>query len=314
MNQNDKILVAGGRGMVGRAICRALSLAGYDNVLPISTSDGIDLSNSGQAFRLFEMARPQYLFVAAARVGGILANQTRPADFLSENLSLQINLLYGARKFGVKKTLFLGSSCIYPRDAAQPIREEALLSGPLEETNRAYAIAKIAGLEMCRALRQQYGLSCIALMPTNLYGPHDNFDLETSHVVPALMRKICEARESCAAAETVEVWGTGTPRREFLHVDDLAAACLFAMQHYDDEMPLNVGSGEDLPIRELAELIARIAGYEGRFVYDESKPDGTPRKLLDSSRIRALGWKPQIELAEGLRQTYQWFLWAGRRP
>lgn len=255
--------------------------------------------------RFFASEKPEFVFLAAAKVGGIMANAEHPAEFLYENLAIQNNVIHSAWKHGARKLAFLGSSCIYPKFAPQPIREDSLLTGPLEPTNEAYAIAKIAGLKLCAAYRSQYGFPAISLMPTNLYGPGDNFDLQTSHVLPALIRRFHEARVNGAAEVTL--WGTGTPRREFLHVDDLAAAACFLMENYDGAEPLNVGTGEDLTIAELAALVARIAGYEGRISYDFSKPDGTPRKLLDVSRIHALGWQARIPLEAGIASTYQWF-------
>ncbi|RED43762.1 GDP-L-fucose synthase family protein [Aestuariispira insulae] len=299
------IFLAGHRGLVGSAILRLLEARGYQNIITRSR-DQLDLANQASVRDFFELERPAYVILAAARVGGIEANRTRPAEFISENLAIQGNVIDQAYRSGVKKLLFLGSSCIYPRLAAQPIREEALLSGPLEPTNEAYALAKIAGLKMCAAYRQQYGFDAISLMPTNLYGPGDNFDLESSHVIPALMRKAHEAKKSGAASLTV--WGSGRPRREFLHVDDLASACLFAMDHYDEGSPMNVGTGQDLSIKQLAEAICHVVGFNGNLTWDDSMPDGTPRKLLDISRMSGLGWQASISLEEGLKSTYQWYL------
>lgn len=305
MEPNARIYVAGHRGLVGSAIVRRLERDGYRNLLTRSHAE-LDLQDERAVAAFFEAERPDYVFLAAARVGGIHANNAYPADFLRDNLQIQTNVIDAAYRAGCKKLLFLGSSCIYPKHAPQPIKEEYLLTGPLEPTNEWYAIAKIAGIKMCQAYRRQYGFPAISLMPTNLYGPNDNFDLQTSHVLPALIRKFHEAKES--GANSVTVWGTGSPRREFLHVDDLADACLFLMRHYDDDALINVGCGADLEIRELAELIRGIVGFEGRIEYDTSKPDGTPRKLLDISRIRALGWSARIPLDEGIRNTYAWFL------
>lgn len=304
MDKGAKIYVAGHRGLVGSAILRRLRAEGYENLV-LRTRQELDLTDQRAVNRFFEEERPEYVFLAAAKVGGILANATYPGDFIRENLLIQTNVIDAAHRYGVKKLLFLGSSCIYPKFAPQPMKEEYLLTGPLESTNEAYAVAKIAGIKMVQAYRRQYGFRGISLMPTNLYGPGDNFDLETSHVIPALLRKFHEAKE--AGRKEVVVWGTGTPRREFLHVDDLADASIFLMRHYDEEEIINVGVGEDISIRELAELIARVVGFKGEIVYDTSKPDGTPRKLLDVSRLFALGWRPRISLEEGLRQTYEWF-------
>jgi GDP-L-fucose synthase len=305
MLPDSRIYVAGHRGLVGSAICRRLRDAAYRTLL-LRTSDELDLRDAAAVREFFAAEKPEYVFLAAARVGGILANSTRPAEFVYDNLAIEMNVIHAAQAAGVRKLQFLGSSCIYPKLAPQPIREESLLTGPLEPTNEWYAIAKIAGIKMAQAYRRQYGLSAISLMPTNLYGPGDNFDLVSSHVVPALIRKFHEAAKSGAAE--VEIWGTGSPRREFLHVDDLADAALFLMLHYDREEILNVGTGEDVTVRELAELIGSITGFHGRLAFDESKPDGTPRKLLDVSRLNALGWKARIPLAEGIRTTYEWYL------
>jgi len=304
MNDGDRIFVAGHSGLVGSAIVRRLNAAGIRNLL-LATRADLDLCNQGAVDRFFSVEKPKYVFLAAARVGGIHANATAPADFIRDNLQIELNVIDSAYRHGTHKLLFLGSSCIYPRLAAQPIREDSLLTGPLEPTNEAYAIAKIAGLKLCQAYRRQYGFRAITLMPTNLYGPGDNFSLSGSHVLPALMRKFHEA--VVARADSVTVWGTGTPRREFLFVDDLADACLFLMRHYDDEAIVNVGIGEDLTIRELAELVARITGFGGTLDFDDSKPDGTPRKLLDVSFLRSLGWHAQVPLEEGVKRTYEWF-------
>lgn len=305
MQQNSRIFVAGHRGLVGSAIHRALNGAGYSEVLTQSRSE-TDLTDQNAVNRFFEAKRPEYVFLAAAKVGGIHANNTAPADFLRDNLHIQLNVIDAAYKSGVKKLVFLGSSCIYPKHAPQPMKEEHLLTGPLEPTNEWYAIAKIAGIKQCQAYRRQYGFNAISLMPTNLYGPGDNFDLQNSHVLPALIRKFHEARE--AGEATVTVWGSGTPRREFLHVDDLADACLYLMQNYESEDIVNIGWGEDLRIAELAAMVKDVVGFEGEIVYDSAKPDGTPRKLMDTSRLTGVGWRPSIGLREGLEQTYRWFV------
>jgi GDP-L-fucose synthase len=305
VNLDDPIFVAGHRGLVGSAIVRRLRSVGYDNVILRSRSE-LDLTRQRAVEEFFAAARPRYVFLAAARVGGILANNTYTAEFLYENLAIQTNVIDAAYRHGTRKLLFLGSSCIYPRNAAQPMREEYLLTGPLEPTNEWYAIAKISGLKMCQAYRRQYGFDAISLMPTNLYGPGDNFNLRNSHVVPALLRRFHEAKE--AGAAEVQVWGTGNPRREFLYVDDLADACLFLMKQYEDKQPINVGWGTDLTIAELVETIRRVVGFSGATRYDSSQPDGAPRKLLATDRITALGWLPRVGLEEGLRATYAWFL------
>ena len=300
-----KIYVAGHRGMAGSAIVRRLRAAGYDDIVTRSR-DELDLTNQRAAFEFLVRERPDYIFLAAARVGGIHANASRPAEFLYQNLAIEANLIHGAWRAGVQRMLFLGSSCIYPRDCPQPIKESALLGGALEATNEPYAIAKIAGLKLCEAYNRQFGTRYGVVMPTNLYGPNDNYDLETSHVAAALLRKAHEAK--LAQAQELVVWGTGAPRREFLHVDDLADACVFLMERGYDGPLVNIGTGEDLPIRELAELIMRVVGLEARLRFDTTKPDGTPRKLLDVGRLRALGWRARIPLAEGLRQTYEDFI------
>lgn len=305
MRKDSRIFVAGHRGLVGSAICRKLRGEGYSNVLTQSRSE-TDLTDVAQVQRFFGEARPEYVFLAAAKVGGIHANDTAPAEFLHDNLQIQLNVIDAAYRAGVQKLEFLGSSCIYPKHAPQPMKEEHLLTGPLEPTNEWYAIAKIAGIKQCQAYRRQYGFNAISLMPTNLYGPGDNFDLQNSHVLPALIRKFHEARE--AGEPTVTVWGSGTPRREFLHVDDLADACIFLMQNYESVDIVNVGWGEDLSIAELATMVKEVVGFEGEIVYDRDKPDGTPRKLMDTSRLTGLGWRPSIGLRDGLEQTYQWFL------
>ncbi len=347
MNRESQIYVAGHRGLVGSAIVRALEGAGYRNLVT-RTHAGLDLTDQAATRDFFASVRPEVVIDAAARVGGIHANDSYPADFIRDNLLIQNNLIDCAHRCGVEKFVFLGSSCIYPREAPQPIREEYLLTGALEPTNEWYAIAKIAGIKMCQAYRRQYGFDAISLMPTNLYGPNDNFDLETSHVLPALIRKFhlaklaaegdLEAIErdearfgpipddllrmlalgrdpknpSCLTPHPsrlpkVVLWGTGSPRREFLHVDDLASATLFLLENYSDEPIVNVGTGEDLPIRELAELVREAVGFEGEVIWDESRPDGTPRKLLDVSRLREMGWEPRIGLREGIGQTLAWY-------
>lgn len=305
MNPGSLVYVAGHRGLVGSAICRRLERAGFRNILT-RPREALDLTSQAAVERFFDEHRPEYVFLAAARVGGIQANRSRPAEFVYENLAIEVNVVHAAWKCGARKLLYMGSSCIYPKHAPQPIPESALLTGPLEPTNEAYAIAKIAGLVMCQAYRRQYGFSSICLMPTNLYGPGDNFDLETSHVLPALIRRFHEARQT--AAPSVTLWGTGAARREFLHVDDLADAAVFLMEHYDGIEPINVGCGEDLTIRELAALVAEVVGYCGEIRFDPSMPDGTPRKLLDVSRLQQLGWRPRIGLREGIEQTYRWYL------
>jgi GDP-L-fucose synthase len=305
VNKESRIYVAGHGGLVGSALWRELQRQGCRNVLG-RTRQELNLLDEAAVRGFFAETRPEYVFVAAAKVGGILANDRQPADFLYENLQIQNHLLHGAWQAGVKKLLFLGSSCIYPRNAPQPIREDSLLSGPLEPTNQWYAIAKIAGIKLCQALRRQHGCDFISAMPTNLYGPNDNYDLETSHVLPALIRKFHEAR--IAKAPTVTCWGTGTPRREFLHADDLARACVFLMRHYSEEQIINVGSGSDLTIRALAETVKAVTGFPGEICWDTAKADGTPRKLLDSARLFALGWRPQIALEDGIRLAYADFL------
>ena len=302
--EDSKIYVAGHRGLVGSAVVRALQTRGYKNLL-LATHRELDLTDQKSVSIFFQRERPQAVIMAAARVGGINANNTRPAEFIRDNLLIQDNVIESAYRAGVGKFVFLGSSCIYPKLAPQPIKEESLLTGALEPTNEWYAIAKIAGLKMCQAYRRQYGFNAISLMPTNLYGPGDNFDLQNSHVLPALIRRFHEA--IVRGDSTVSIWGTGTPRREFLHVDDLADALIHLMRTYDQEQFVNIGRGEDLTIRELAEMIAAATGFTGRLVFDPSKPDGTPQKLLDTSRLSALGWKPKIPLRTGIEQTYEWF-------
>ena len=305
MNTSDLIFVAGHRGMVGSALVRLLRARGFSNLL-LRTRSELDLCDKNAVRGFYEKYRPTYVIVAAARVGGIWANQTQPVEFLSENLQIELNLIDGAHAVDVKKLLFLGSSCIYPKFAPQPISEDSLLTGSLESTNEAYALAKICGIRLCQAYHRQHGANFISAMPTNLYGPEDNFDLETSHVLPALLRKFSTARET--GQKSVTLWGTGSAYREFLHVDDLADACLFLMDHYDSPELLNVGTGRDSTIRELAELVARIVGFSGQLEWDTTKPDGTPRKLLDVSKLAKLGWQARISLEDGLRSTYQWWL------
>ncbi|MBX7190683.1 MAG: GDP-L-fucose synthase [Sandaracinaceae bacterium] len=305
LDREARVFVAGHRGLVGSAIVRRLERAGFRSLVTRPRAE-LDLTDARAVDAFFAAEKPAYVFLAAAKVGGILANDRHPADFIRENLLLQTHVIDAAHRHGARKLLFLGSSCIYPKHAPQPMREEHLLTGPLEPTNSAYAIAKIAGIEMVKSYRRQHGFSGICLQPTNLYGPGDNFDLQSSHVLPALLRKFHEAK--IARAPSVTMWGTGTPRREFLHVDDLADACLHAMERYDEADIVNVGVGEDLSIRELAELVREVVGYEGEIVLDTTKPDGTPRKLLDVSRLHALGWRAQIGLREGVAGTYRWFL------
>ena len=300
-----KIFVAGHRGLVGSAIVRRLQADGANNLL-LRTRQQLDLTDQAAVAAFFAAEKPEYVFLAAAKVGGIQANNTRPAEFLYENLAIQTNVIHSAWLHGAKKLCFLGSSCIYPKLAPQPLKEDYLLTGPLEPTNEWYAIAKIAGIKQCQAYRRQYGFDAISLMPTNLYGPGDNFDLQSSHVLPALIRKFHEAK--AANAPEVVMWGTGTPLREFLHVDDMADAAVFLMRNYSEEQFVNVGSGEDLSIRDLAELIADVVGYSGRIVNDASKPDGTPRKLMDVSRLRGMGWAPRIGLREGIEGVYRWYV------
>ncbi len=305
MNADSKIYVAGHRGLVGSALCRELQRQGYPNLVVRSRQE-LDLLNPDEVRRFFKETQPEFIFDAAARVGGIWANDHYPAEFIYQNLQIQTNLIHCAHECDVRKVLFLGSSCIYPKLAPQPLKEEYLLSGPLEPTNQWYAIAKIVGIKMCQAYRRQYGSDLVSVMPTNLYGPGDNYDPQSSHVLPALIRKFHEAKTEKAAQ--VVCWGSGSPRREFLYVDDLARACIFLMQQYSDEEIINVGFGTDLTIRELAETVARTIGYDGAIVWDTSKPDGTPRKLLDSSRMFALGWRPQIDLPAGIKLAYEDFL------
>jgi GDP-L-fucose synthase len=304
LSHDSQIYVAGHRGLVGSAIVRALKAKGHTKLL-LRTHRELDLTDQAAVVEFFQKERPQAVVMAAARVGGIHANNVRPAEFIRDNLVIQDNVIDAAYQAGVAKFVFLGSSCIYPKLAPQPIKEDSLLTGPLEATNEWYAIAKIAGLKMCQAYRRQFGFNAISLMPTNLYGPGDNFDLQNSHVLPALIRRFHEAKLRGDAALTV--WGTGTPRREFLHVDDLADAVIYLLNTYDGEAIVNIGWGEDVTIRELAETVASVAGFRGRLEFDSSKPDGTPRKLLDTSRLTALGWTPKIKLKAGIESTYAWF-------
>jgi GDP-L-fucose synthase len=305
MNRDSQIFVAGHRGLVGSAIRRRLEALGYSNVLT-ATRDQLDLRDQAAVNYWFRANRPEFVFLVAGTVGGIYANSTRPAEFIYDNMMIHATVVHSAHMFGAKKLLYLGSSCIYPRAAPQPMTEDALLSGPLEPTNEAYAIAKIAGIKLCQAYRSQYGSDFISAMPTNLYGPNDNFDLTSSHVLPAMIRKFHDARE--AGQPQVTIWGTGAPRREFLHVDDLADACVFLMNRYSDAAHINVGTGEDLSIAELADMVRRIVHPSATIVYDTSKPDGAPRKLLDVSRLHALGWRHRMALGEGIEHTYNWFL------
>lgn len=329
MNKSSKIYIAGHRGLVGSAIYRRLKSEGYSNLV-IRTSKELDLTSQAEVETFFENEKPEYVFLAAAKVGGIWANNTYPADFIYRNIMIQSNIIHSSYLHGVEKLLFLGSSCIYPKYAPQPMKEEYLLTGELEPTNEPYAVAKIAGIKMCESYNRQYGTNFISVMPTNLYGPFDNFDLETSHVLPALIRKFHEAKirmanlsedrgrryEATASGlqpqtsgnNAVTIWGTGTPRREFLYVDDLADACVFLMNNYDGSEIVNIGVGEDVSISGLASLIKEIVGYKGDIVYDSTKPDGTPRKLLDVSRLNSLGWKAKTGLAEGIGKTYEWYV------
>jgi GDP-L-fucose synthase len=303
MHSSSRIFIAGHHGLVGSATCRRLEQLGFTEVLT-ATRDQLDLRDQAAVNYWFRANRPEYVFLVAGTVGGIMANSTRPAEFIYDNMMIHATVVHSSHLFGAKKLLYLGSSCIYPRHATQPIKEEELLTGPLEPTNEAYAIAKIAGIKLCESYRKQYGSGFISAMPTNLYGPNDNFDLTSSHVLPAMIRRFHDARE--AGVDEVVVWGTGAPRREFLHVDDLADACVFLMQHYDEPSHINVGTGEDLSIAELATLVSEVVGYQGEIRYDTSKPDGAPRKLLDSRVVAELGWSPRVSLREGIERTFSW--------
>jgi GDP-L-fucose synthase len=305
VNRDSRVLVCGAGGLVGSALVRRLRSGGYERILQ-PTRQEVDLSDSRAVQYYFQSVKPEYVFMAAAKVGGILANRDFPADFIRDNLAIELAIVEASRRSGVTKLLMLGSSCIYPRESPQPIREEYLLTGPLEPTNAPYAVAKIAGIMLCQSYAKQYGVRYISAMPTNIYGPGDNFDLQSSHVIPALIRKFHEAKDNRAPA--VVVWGTGRVKREFLHVDDLADACLFLMERYEDMAPINVGMGEDVSVAELATLIGQIVGYAGEVQFDSTKPDGTPRKLLDVSRLSSLGWKATTSLQVGLVNTYRWYL------
>lgn len=305
MKKNSKIYVAGHRGLVGSAIVRNLKEKGFNNII-YRTHKELDLTNQNEVRKFFEEERPEYVFLAAAKVGGIHANNTYPADFIYENLMIQNNVIKASHDFEVKKLLFLGSTCIYPKMAPQPIKEDYLLTGSLEETNEAYAVAKIAGLEMCKFFKRQYGDNFISCMPTNLYGPNDNFDLKNSHVLPALIRKFHEAKVN--NSKVVEVWGTGKPLREFLYVDDMADACVFLMENYDGEQHVNIGTGVEVSIRELAETVKEVVGFEGELVFNTDMPDGTPRKLTTVDKLNALGWQHRVNLQEGIELAYNWFI------
>ncbi len=305
MDREARIFVAGHRGLVGSALVRRLQRDGYENLLTASREQ-LDLRDQAAVNYWFKANRPEYVFLVAGTVGGILANSTRPAEFIYDNMMIHGTVVHASYLFGAEKLLYLGSSCIYPRLARQPITEDQLLTGPLEPTNEWYALAKITGIKLCQAYRQQYGSNFVSAMPTNLYGPNDNFDLQSSHVLPAMIRKFHEAKE--AGDQSVVIWGTGSRMREFLHVDDLADACLFLMDNFDEAEHINVGAGQDLTIRSLAELVGSIVYPDGRLVFDTSKPDGMPRKVLDVSRLQSLGWRPTIPLSEGIRSTYEWFL------
>ncbi|MDO8513854.1 MAG: GDP-L-fucose synthase [bacterium] len=305
MKKNSKIFVAGHQGLVGSNITKKLQQQGYTNLI-LKTFSELNLMDFEATKKFFETEKPEYTFLAAAKVGGILANKDFGGDFIYNNLSIEINVIKSAQLAKVTKLLFLGSSCIYPRDCPQPIKEEYLMTGPLEETNKPYAVAKIAGIVMCQAFNKQYGTNFISVMPTNLYGPDDNFDLKNSHVLPALIRKMHEAKES--NSPTVEIWGTGTPKREFLFVEDLADACVYLMNNYDDPSIINIGVGQDLTIKELAQTIKEIVGFKGQLEFDTSKPDGTPRKLLDVSKLNSTGWKAKTDLKDGIQFSYTWFV------
>ena len=305
MNKNSKIYVAGHRGLVGSAIVRNLQEKGYNNIV-YRTRNELDLTNQEDVRKFFEDEKPEYIFLAAAKVGGIHANNSYPADFIYDNLMIQNNVIKSAHDFNVKKLLFLGSTCIYPKMSPQPIKEDYLLTGVLEETNEAYAVAKIAGLEMCKFFKRQYDDNFISCMPTNLYGPNDNFDLNNSHVLPALIRKFHEAKVN--NLDTVEIWGTGTPLREFLYVDDMADACVFLMENYDGEQHINIGTGEEVSIRQLAETVKKVVGFDGELVFNNDMPDGTPRKLTNVNKLNRLGWNYKVSLSEGIKLAYNWFL------
>lgn len=305
MEKNSRIYVAGHRGLVGSAIVRNLEANGFTNIITRTHAE-LDLTNQADVRKFFEEERPEYVFLAAAKVGGIHANNTYPADFIYDNLMIQNNVIKAAHDFKVTKLLFLGSTCIYPKMAPQPIKEEYLLTGALEETNEAYAVAKIAGLEMCKFFKRQYGDNFISCMPTNLYGPNDNFDLKNSHVLPALIRKFHEAKVN--GSEVVEVWGTGTPLREFIYVDDMAAACVFLMENYDGEQHVNIGTGEEVSIRQLAETVKKVVGFEGELIFNTDMPDGTPRKLTTVDKLHGLGFMHKVSLNDGIRMAYEWFL------
>lgn len=305
MQPQDRIFVAGARGLVGSAVVRCLQQRGFTNLLTPGHKQ-VDLADKAAVEAFFAANKPNYVVLAAAKVGGIVANNTYPGDFIRENLAIELNVIDAAHRYGVDKLVFLGSSCIYPRLAPQPIREDYLMTGPLEPTNSAYAVAKIAGMEMIRAYRRQYGFKGISLMPTNMYGPHDNYDLQNSHVLPALIRKFHDAKRT-NAAEAV-VWGSGQPRRELMYVDDLADAILFMIEHYDEDEHVNIGTGEDVTIAELAQLVSDTVGFQGKIVFDTSKPDGMPRKQLDVTKAFAMGWRPQVKLADGIARAYQAFL------
>lgn len=304
MNKTDKIYVAGHRGLVGSAIVRNLQSKGYTNIVG-RTHKELELTDQQAVRTFFEEEKPDVVVLAAAKVGGINANNTTPAEFIYDNLQVQCNVIQCCHQYGVKKLLFLGSTCIYPKMAPQPIPEDALLTGPLETTNEAYAVAKIAGMEMCKFYKRQYGDDFISCMPTNLYGPHDNYDLKGSHVLPAMIRKFHEAKLS--NAPSVELWGTGTPLREFLYVDDMADACVFLLENYNGEQHVNIGTGKEVTIKELAEMVKKTVGFEGEIIWNDSMPDGTPRKLTDVTKLHALGWKHKVELEEGIRMAYDWF-------
>lgn len=305
MDKQSKIYIAGHRGLVGSAILRKLKSLGYSNLI-FKTRDELDLQDKKGVEGFFELNRPEYVFLAAAKVGGIKANDDFSAEFLYDNLQIQLNVIHSAHLYKVKKLMFLGSSCVYPKYAEIPINENSLLTGKLEETNESYAIAKIAGIKMCESYRKQYGSNFISIMPTNIYGPNDNFDLDTSHVFPALIRKVLEAKDEGLSA--IDLWGTGEPKREFLHVDDLANACVFLMDNYNKPSLINVGTGKDISIKDLLSLIMEIAGYRGEIKHDLSKPDGTPRKVMDVSKLFDLGWKPEISLRDGIKHTIDWYL------